>query len=168
MIAGHSAGGEAVTYVANRLRTSFPAAFAKVKFVQLLDPVTSPSGTNMPTALAGLATTSTPIYAISSPPYLANSQASGTVALTAGLDRAFLGVRLTSGSHCDAEGASTNFLCTLLGGSSKAKNVTALQTFAVNWAADAVAGTTTATYYPGGTYYQGLLTANTIQTLSAS
>ncbi|MET3424202.1 hypothetical protein BJ973_003414 [Actinoplanes tereljensis] len=168
VIAGHSAGGDAVTYIANRLRTTYPAAFANLKFLQLLDPVLSPNGTNMATGLAGLAGTSLPIYAISSPPYTANSQASGTTELIKDVPRSFLGVRLTTGSHCDAEGASTNFLCTLLGGTSKAANVTALQTFAVNWANDAVAGTSTAIYYPGGTYYQGLLTAGTITTLSGS
>ncbi|MBB2944435.1 hypothetical protein FB565_004164 [Actinoplanes lutulentus] len=166
VLAGHSAGGDAVTYIANRLRTTHPSAFTALKLLQLLDPVKSPSGTNMADGLTGLAPTSLPIYTVSSPPYLSNSQASGTVELQNRVDRPFLGVRLTTGSHCDAEGSTTNFLCTLTGGASKAQNVTALQTFTVNWAADAVAGTTTATYYPGGTYYQGLLTSNVIQTIS--
>ncbi|MEV6299974.1 alpha/beta hydrolase [Actinoplanes sp. NPDC051861] len=166
VLAGHSAGGEAVTYIANRLRTTHPSAFAALRYVQLLDPVKSPAGSNMATGLSGLAGTSLPILTISSPPYLSNSNASGTVELINQLDRPFLGVRLTSGSHCDAEGASTDGLCTLTGGASQAKNVTALQTLAVAWASDAVAGTTTATYYPGGAYYQGLLTAGTIETLS--
>jgi hypothetical protein len=166
VLAGHSAGGDAVTYIANRLRTTFPAAFANLKYLQLLDPVKSPSGTNMADALTGLAGTSLPITAISSPPYSSNGNASGTVELVNRIDRPFLGVRLVTGSHCDAEGSTTNWLCTLLGGTSKAANVTALQTFAINWASDAVAGTTTATYYPGGSYYQGLLTGNVIQTLS--
>ncbi|MEV0898802.1 alpha/beta hydrolase [Actinoplanes sp. NPDC049802] len=165
VLAGHSAGGDAVAYIANRLRTTFPAAFGNLEYLQLLDPVKSPSGTNMADALTGLNGTSLPITTISSPPYLSNSNASGTVELLARVDRPFLGVRLTTGSHCDAEGASTNWLCTLTGGAPKSQNVTALQTFAVNWAADAVAGTTTATYYPGGAYYQGLLTAGVIQTL---
>ncbi|MEV6342815.1 alpha/beta hydrolase [Actinoplanes sp. NPDC051851] len=166
ILAGHSAGGEAVTYVAGVLATTYPAAYANLKFLQLLDPVESPSGTNMATGLTAVGGTSLPVRTVSSPPYLANGQASGTVELTATLDRDFLGVRLTTGSHCDAEGSSTNFLCTLTAGASKAANVTALQTFAVAWANDAVAGTTTATYYPGGTYYQSLLTAGTIETLS--
>jgi triacylglycerol esterase/lipase EstA (alpha/beta hydrolase family) len=166
VLAGHSAGGDAVTYIANRLRTTHPSAFAALRLLQLLDPVKSPSGTNMADGLTGLATTSLPIFTISSPPYLSNSQASGTVELQNRVDRPFLGVRLTTGSHCDAEGSTTNFLCTLTGGASKAANVTALQTLAVNWAADAVAGATTATFYPGGAYYQGLLTAGTIATIS--
>jgi pimeloyl-ACP methyl ester carboxylesterase len=168
IIAGHSAGGESATYIANRLRTTYPAAFAKLKFVQLLDPVKSAIGNNEPAALAGLATTSLPILAISSPPYLGNSNASGTVALTDALGRSFLGVRLVTGCHCDAEGASTDGLCTLLDGTPQAKNITALQTLAVAWAVDAADGTTTAGYYPGGAYYQSLLSANTIETLSGS
>ncbi|BCJ48175.1 hypothetical protein GCM10010168_25350 [Actinoplanes ianthinogenes] len=122
----------------------------------------------MATGLTGLAATSLPLRTVSSPPYLANSNASGTVELTGDLDRDFLGVRLTTGSHCDAEGASTNILCTLTAGTSKAQNVTALQTFAVNWTLDAVDGTTTATYYPGGAYYESLLTGGVIATLSGS
>jgi hypothetical protein len=166
VIAGHSAGGEVAAYVANRLRTTFPSQFARVRLVQLLDPVKSFIGSNMATGLKGLNLTSTPVLAISSPPYLANSNASGTVELTKDVHRAFLGVRLTSGSHCDAEGASTDGLCTLPNGASKPGNVTALQTFAVAWANDAVAGTTTATYYPGGGYYQSLLTSGVTQTLT--
>lgn len=166
ILAGHSAGGEAVSYIADQLRTTYPAAFAKLKYVQLLDPVKSIVGDNMATGLTGIAGTGLPIRTISSPPYLANSNAGGTAELLADVDRDFLGVRLTTGSHCDAEGASTNILCTLTAGTSKAANVTALQTLAVGWAVDAADGTTTATYYPGGVFYQSLLTAGTIQTLS--
>ncbi|MEU4420714.1 alpha/beta hydrolase [Actinoplanes sp. NPDC024001] len=168
VLAGHSAGGEAVTYIANRLRTAHPAAFAALEHVQLLDPVKSPAGNNMASGLSGLAATGLPILTISSPPYLSNSNASGTVELVNQLDRPFLGVRLTTGSHCDAEGASTDGLCTLTGGAPQARNVAALQTLAVAWASDAVAGSATATYYPGGSYYKGLLTGGVIQTLSGS
>ncbi|GID90784.1 alpha/beta hydrolase [Amorphoplanes digitatis] len=166
IIAGHSAGGESATYVANRLRTAYPAAFARLALVQLLDPVKSVFGNNEPAALAGLAGTALPILAISSPPYLGNSNANGTVALTGALDRPFLGVRLVTGCHCDAEGASTDGLCTLVDGVPQAKNITVLQTLAVAWAADAAGGTTTAAYYPGGAYYQGLLTTGVVETLS--
>ncbi|MET7425104.1 alpha/beta hydrolase [Dactylosporangium sp. NPDC005555] len=168
VIAGHSAGGEVAAYVANRLRTTYPGQYAKVRLVQLLDPVKSFIGSNMATGLNGLNLTSTPIFAISSPPYTANSNANGTVELTNDVHRPFLGVRLTTGSHCDAEGASTDGLCTVLNGTSQPGNVTALQTLAVAWADDAVAGTTTATYYPGGAYYQSLLTSGATQTLSGS
>ncbi|GGM05996.1 alpha/beta hydrolase [Dactylosporangium sucinum] len=168
VIAGHSAGGEAVAYIANRLRTTYPSQFARVKLVQLLDPVKSPVGSNLAAGLNGLAQTSVPVYAISSPPYLANSFGNGTTELVNDLDRPFLGVRLTTGSHCDAEGASTDGLCTVLNGTSQPQNVAALQTFAVAWALDAAGGTTTTTYYPGGTYYQSLLGSGVTQTLSGA
>jgi dienelactone hydrolase len=168
VIAGHSAGGEVAAYVANRLRTTYPGQFARVRLVQLLDPVKSFIGSNMATGLNGLNLTSTPIFAISSPPYTANSNANGTVELTTDVHRPFLGVRLTTGSHCDAEGASTDGLCTVLNGASQPGNVTALQTLAVAWANDAVGGTTSATHYPGGAYYQSLLSAGVTQTLSGA
>ncbi|MFC7243770.1 alpha/beta hydrolase [Catellatospora aurea] len=166
VLSGHSAGGEVVSYVANRLRTSYAAQFAKVKALVLLDPVKSPVGQSMANAFNGLKTTALPMYAISSPPYLANSNASGTVELTNDVPRPFLGVRLSTGCHCDAEGASTDGLCTLTSGTPQAQNVAALQTLAVTWAVDGVAGTTTATHYPGGAYYDGLLAAGVTQTLS--
>ncbi|BCJ76785.1 hypothetical protein CS0771_63290 [Catellatospora sp. IY07-71] len=166
VLSGHSAGGEVASYVANRLRTTYPAQFGRVKALVLLDPVKSPVGSSTVDAFRGLRTTGLPMYAISSPPYLANSDASGTVALTGEVPRPFLGVRLTSGCHCDAEGGSTDGLCTLTSGTPQTENVTALQTLAVAWAVDGAAGTTTPAYYPGGAYYDGLLAAGTTQTLS--
>ncbi|GAA2354193.1 hypothetical protein Cme02nite_47020 [Catellatospora methionotrophica] len=168
VISGHSAGGEVAAYVANRLRTSYAAQFAKVKALVLLDPVKSPVGQSMADAFNGLRNTALPMYAISSPPYLANSNASGTVALTSAVSRPFLGVRLSTGCHCDAEGGSTDGLCTLTSGTPQARNVAALQTLAVGWAVDGVTGTSTAAYYPGGAYYDGLLADGVVQTLSGA
>ncbi|MEU8076829.1 alpha/beta hydrolase [Catellatospora citrea] len=166
VISGHSAGAEVAAYVANKLRTSYAAQFAKVKALVLLDPVKSPVGQSMADAFHGLKTTTLPMYAISSPPYLANSNASGTVELVNDVPRPFLGVRLTTGCHCDAEGASTDGLCTLTSGTPQPRNVAALQALAVTWAVDGVTGTTTATHYPGGAYYGDLLATGAIQTLS--
>jgi hypothetical protein len=45
VLAGHSAGGEAVTYIADVLRTTYPAVFANLRYSQLLDPAKSPAGT---------------------------------------------------------------------------------------------------------------------------
>ncbi|MFG2972457.1 alpha/beta hydrolase [Streptomyces sp. NPDC048331] len=168
VFSGHSAGGEAVSYVANRLRTQYPAAFARLSGLVLLDPVNSFTGLNMANALNGLNTTNLPMHAISSPPYLANGQASGTKELTTDVHRDFLGIRLSTGSHCDAEGASTDTLCTLPNGAPQASNVAVLQEFATVWAADDVNGTVTATHRPGGSRYESLRTAGTIQTLSGS
>ncbi|MGW0364697.1 alpha/beta hydrolase [Streptomyces sp. NPDC002990] len=168
VFSGHSAGGEAVSYVANRLRTQYPAAFARLSGLVLLDPVNSFTGLNMANALNGLNKTNLPMHAISAPPYAANGQASGTRELTTDVHRDFLGVRLTTGSHCDAEGASTDTLCSLPNGAPQAANVAVLQEFATVWATDDVNGTTTATHRPGGSRYESLRTAGTIQTLSGS
>ncbi|GHJ48021.1 hypothetical protein Cs7R123_53630 [Catellatospora sp. TT07R-123] len=168
VIAGHSAGGEVAAYVANRLRSTYPSQYARVALVQLLDPVKSFIGSNMPTGLKGIAPTGVPVYAISSPPYTANSNANGTVELTGDLHRPFLGVRLSTGCHCDAEGASTDGACTLTAGTPQQQNIAALQTLAVAWATDAATGTVTGGYYPGGAYYDSLVAAGVTQTLSGS
>lgn len=168
VFSGHSAGGEAVSYVANRLRTQYPAGFARLSGLVLLDPVNSFVGLNMANALNGLNNTNLPMHAISAPPYAANGQASGTRELTTDVHRDFLGIRLTSGSHCDAEGASTDTLCTLPNGAPQAANVAVLQEFATIWAADDVNGTNTATHRPGGSRYESLRTAGAIQTLSGT
>ncbi|MFD3326618.1 alpha/beta hydrolase [Streptomyces sp. NPDC058701] len=168
VFSGHSAGGEAVSHVANRLRTTYPAAFNRLSGVVLLDPVNSFTGLNMANALNGLNNTTLPIHAISSPPYAANGQASGTRELTTDVKRDFLGIRLTTGSHCDAEGASTNALCTAINGAPQDANVAVLQEFAKTWATDAVNGTVTATHRPGGSLYESLRGAGTIQTLSGT
>lgn len=168
LFSGHSAGGETVSYVANRLRTQYPAAFARLTGLVLLDPVNSFAGLNMANALNGLNTTNLPMHAISSPPYLANGQASGTKELTTDVHRDFLGIRLSTGSHCDAEGASTDTLCTLPNGAPQAANVAVLQEFATTWATDDATGTVTATHRPGGSRYESLRTAGTIQTLSGT
>ncbi|WP_411104296.1 alpha/beta hydrolase [Streptomyces sp. cmx-4-9] len=168
VFSGHSAGGEAVSHVANRLRTQYPTAFARLAGLVLLDPVNSFTGLTMANALNGLNTTSLPMHAISSPPYLANGQASGTRELTTDVHRDFLGVRLSTGSHCDAEGASTDALCAVPNGAPQAANVALLQEFAATWAADDVNGTVTVTHRPGGSRYESLRAAGTIQTLSGS
>ncbi|MFI8293392.1 alpha/beta hydrolase [Streptomyces sp. NPDC085614] len=168
VFSGHSAGGEAVGYVANQLRTRYPAAFQRLAGIVLLDPVNSFVGLNMANALNGLNLTNLPIHAISSPPYLANGQASGTKELTTDVHREFLGIRLSTGSHCDAEGASTDTLCTLPNGAPQAANIAVLQEFATTWATDDVNGTITTTHRPGGNRYESLRTAGTIQTLSGS
>ncbi|MGW0808651.1 hypothetical protein [Nonomuraea sp. NPDC002799] len=165
VFAGHSAGGEAVPYVTQRLRAASPAAFAKVRGLILFDPVKSIAGDNLGSALGPLSGTGLPILAISSPPYLCNSDAGGTKELIARLARPFLGVRLTTGSHVDVEGASAPAVEKLACGTPQAKNVAALQTLAVGWAGDFVGGAPTASLYPGGATYEGLRAAGTIQPL---
>ncbi|MER7106927.1 hypothetical protein [Streptomyces sp. NPDC000229] len=166
VFSGHSAGAEAAEYVTQRLRSSHPAAFAKVRGLVLLDPVKSFIGNNTDASLSQLATTSLPILTVSAPGYSCNNSGSGTTALQQLLPRPFVGVRLTSGAHTDAEGSSTDNAGTLMCGTPQQKNVSALQTLAVGWAKDAFTGGRTADLYPGGAYYASLLAAGTIQTLT--
>ncbi|MFC4121617.1 hypothetical protein [Nonomuraea zeae] len=165
VFAGHSAGGEAVPYVTEQLHAGYPAAFSRVRGLVLFDPVKSVIGDNLGGSLGPLATTGLPILAISSPPYLCNSNASGTVELVDRLARPFLGVRLTTGSHIDVEGASAPAVERLACGTPQAKNVSALQTLATGWASDFVTGSVTPGLYPGGAYYEGLRSAGTVQPL---
>ncbi|MGH8880689.1 MAG: alpha/beta hydrolase, partial [Stackebrandtia sp.] len=81
---GHSAGGEAVEYVAAQLLQHHDIASHLAGLV-LLDPVASFVGDNTTRALAELDGTALPILAVSGPPALCNNFGSGTAALQAGL-----------------------------------------------------------------------------------
>ncbi|WP_063065581.1 alpha/beta hydrolase [Nocardia violaceofusca] len=139
---GHSAGAEAVEYVAHRLHDSDPAAWANLRGLVLLDPVKSFLGDNTDVALADLAATDLPVLTVSGPPALCNNFGSGTAALRAHLHRRFLGVRLTTGEHTDAEGPSSDPLGELLCGTPEPGNVAALQQLATSWTGDYFEGTT--------------------------
>lgn len=168
VFSGHSAGGEAVGYVAGRLRTDGAAAWARLRGLVLLDPVKSFIGDNLDTGLGAVDGTGRVIRTISGPDGTCNNSGSGTDAVQAGVHAPFVGVRLTTGAHTDAEGASTDALGTLACGTPKAENVATLQTFAVAWAKDAFTGAQTAAYLPGGSYYQTQLSAGRIETLSGA
>ncbi|MFG2090052.1 hypothetical protein [Spirillospora sp. NPDC048824] len=168
VFSGHSAGGEAVAYVANRVRTDHPAAWTGLRGLVLLDPVKSFIGDNLVTGLDGLDGTGRQIRTISAPDNPCNNGSSGTEAVQSEVHGPFVGVRLTSGDHTDAEGASTDSIGTIACGTPEAGNVAALQTFAVAWARDAFDGTRTPAYLPGGAYYQNLLSAGTIETLTGA
>ncbi|MEV6558576.1 hypothetical protein AB0M22_22890 [Nocardia sp. NPDC051756] len=165
VFAGHSAAGEAVPYVAQVLRSDYSAAFASVRGLILFDPVKSFVGNNLGSSLNHLSNTTLPILALSSPPYLCNGNGSGTKELIGQISRPFVGVRLTTGSHVDVEAASAPTPDRVACGAPQAKNVSALQTLSVAWAGDFVSGTTSADYYPGGTYYETQRSAGTLQTL---
>lgn len=149
---GHSAGGEAVEYVAHRLHSSYPSAWANLRGLILLDPVKSLLGANTDTALADLASTELPILSVSGPPGPCNNFGSGTTALRTYLHRPVLGVRLTTGEHTDAEGGTTDPLAELFCGTPQPGNTSTLQELTVGWtgqyfsgAADYLTGTTAPT-----------------------
>lgn len=163
---GHSAGGEAVTYVANRLRTNHGSAFARLGGLVLEDPVNSFIGANLANGLTGLNTTSLPIYALASPPYSCNNNQSGVLLVEQKLTtRSFHGAQITSGTHVDIFGAAAGPAGIAACGRPQAKNISAAQTLTTGWLTDQLAGTTTPAFYPGGATYQGLVGAGTITTL---
>jgi dienelactone hydrolase len=168
VLSGHSAGGEAVIYVANRLRTTYPVTWTGLHGLVLLDPVKSFIGDNMESGLQGLDNTTVGILTISAALELCNDFDTGTDEVQSQVHRDFVGVRITTGVHTDAEGATTDIVGELACGFLTDSNVAILQTLAVGWADDFFGGTTTATYYPGGSYYASQLSAGTISTLAGA
>ncbi len=163
---GHSAGVEAVEYVAERLRSTFPATFAQLRGIVSEDGVKSFIGSNTDDALTGLAGTTLPIYATASPRFICNDFQSGTTAIEKHLsNRPFHGVNITTGGHGDALGPSSPFYENLVCTCPQPANVAAVWELTRGWISDMVAGTITPDFYPGGSYYTGLLTARTITTL---
>ncbi|OBF55517.1 hypothetical protein A5756_12590 [Mycobacterium sp. 852002-53434_SCH5985345] len=163
---GHSAGAEAVEYVAERLHTAYPDTFAQMRGIVSEDGVKSFLGSNTDQALAGLAGTTLPIYATASPHLLCNFFQLGTKAIERFLsDRTFHGVKIVTGAHGDALGPSSPAYENLVCGRPKPGNVAAVWGLTRGWIADMFAGTLTPDFYPGGSYYNELLTDGTISTL---
>ncbi|WP_067701478.1 hypothetical protein [Nocardia jejuensis] len=145
---GHSAGAEAVEYVAHRLHTDHPAAWAALRGLILLDPVKSFLGDNTDTALTDLDRTELPILTVSAPPSLCNNLGSGTTAMQTLLHRPYLGIRISSGVHTDAEGDSTDIIGEIACGTPESVNIATLHKLTLGWAGDYLDGTRTADYYP--------------------
>ncbi|MFE9581513.1 alpha/beta hydrolase [Nocardia sp. NPDC006044] len=145
---GHSAGGEAVEYVAHRLRTDHPGSSSGLQGLVLLDPVKSFVGDNTDRALTDLDSTSLPILTVSGPPSLCNAFGSGTNAVQSLLHRSYVGIRISTGVHTDAEGTSVDTLGSLLCGTPESVNITTLRTLALGWLGDYFTGTRSADYYP--------------------
>ncbi|MQY26112.1 alpha/beta fold hydrolase [Nocardia aurantia] len=148
---GHSAGAEAVEYVAHRLHTTAPAQWGNLHGLILLDPVKSFLGNNTDTALTDLDRTPLPVLTISGPPAPCNNFGTGTTALQTLLHRTFIGVRLPTGAHTDAEGASTDAPGEIFCGAPQPANVATLQHLATEWTTDFLTATTTPADYPTGT-----------------
>ena len=163
---GHSAGGEAVLYVANRLRTAHPTTFAKLKGLVLEDPVKSFAGDNTGASLTGLNGTTLPIYALAGPNSSCNADQSGTKAVSSLLTtRPFHGSLVTTGTHGDVFGGSVPGTVKLACGTPKAADTAAVQKLTLAWTADQLAGAKDPANYPGGATYQALVAAGTISTL---
>jgi dienelactone hydrolase len=161
VFSGHSAGGSAATLVAKEYVTRFPSIARRLRGLVLLDPVEN-AAQSMAASLPALS--QVPVLTVSAYPTLCNANSSGTQALLAA-GRPFVGFEVTTGSHCDAEGASGNpVLCGLVCGPVQFVNVLVLQTFAVAWTADLLLGRSMPALYPGGDLYEAIASAGVIRT----
>ncbi|WP_146202599.1 alpha/beta hydrolase [Branchiibius hedensis] len=162
---GHSAGGEAVSYVAGRLRTAYPATFSQLTGLVLEDPVASPAGSNLATGLSALAPTGVPVYALASPKNSCNADQSGTQQLITSLPGRFHGAQISTGVHQDIYGSDNTALFNLVCGTPKAGNTNAVRTLTTGWLTGFADGTGDPAYFPGGSVYDALQSAGTISTL---
>ncbi|KAH8678414.1 hypothetical protein BX600DRAFT_431693 [Xylariales sp. PMI_506] len=165
VLAGHSAGGEAIAFIANAIRNHHPQTFGNLRGVILFDPVPSFFGDNLGTGISGLDSTDLRILTISGRRDSSNKQGKGTDLVQSMLHRPFVGARLVTGRHTDTEGASTDWIATTACGVPLPENVEILQKLAVSWAKDFFAGTTTEDQYPGGSYFESLVAAGRVKTL---
>ncbi|MFI6866070.1 alpha/beta hydrolase [Nocardia sp. NPDC050406] len=145
---GHSAGAEAVAFVADRIRTAYPETWSRLRGLVLLDPVRSFLGDNIDRALRGIDPTGLPVLTIAAPPAPCNTFGVGTLAVQALLHRPFIGVRLPQGTHTDAEGASTDLLGGTLCGGPDPASTAMLHTLTLGWTHDFLTGTITPELYP--------------------
>jgi len=163
---GHSAGGEAVAYVTNRIRTNHANAFTRLGGIVLEDPVNSFIGSNLSDALGGLASSNLSVLTLASPPGSCNNNQSGIAVVTQRLaNRSFRGAQITTGTHIDVFGAGAGPLLRAACGTPQTTNINAAQTLTTAWLTDQLAGTRRPAFYPGGTTYDGLVAAGTISTL---
>lgn len=129
LAAGHSAGGDAAAYVVGQLARRGDIDLAGAV---LLDPVKSVSGSNMADGLRLSRDVSLPIRIVAAAPSRCNNHGSGVATAVSEL-AGFAGVRLTSGSHLDAEGVDADRLAALFCGAPLAANVVALQRLTNLW-----------------------------------
>lgn len=164
VVAGHSAGGALATVVASRVtQDGSPSTRARLAGVVLLDPVEN-SANGMRSALPALAATS--VLTVSAPGGSCNANASGTARVLAARS-GFVGVRLPTGCHCDAEADSTDALCTIACGTPRTENEVALKRLAADWSDDMLRGRHGDEHpYPGGQWYEEQRSAGTLVTLT--
>jgi hypothetical protein len=164
---GHSVGGEAVSYIANRLRTNHPSAWSQLKGVVLEDPVPSFIGSNLANGLNGLkSSTQVPIYLTASPDSSCNNDGAGIdTAIGILNNRPFHGALVTTGRHTDVLGSSASGLATLGCGTPDAPDTAAVFGLTAGWVGGFFAGSVDPSYLPGGAFYQGQVSAGIIATL---
>ncbi|MET0863270.1 MAG: hypothetical protein ABWZ98_02940 [Nakamurella sp.] len=107
-----------------------------------------------------------PILVLAAPPQSCNAGQSATRDVIGGLpDRTFFGAAITTGSHGDIFGTSVNKFERLTCGQPRQVNIDAVRALAIGWLTDAVTGSQTADWYPGGTSYDTLISRGVVSTL---
>ncbi len=152
VLVGHSMGGEFVSNMAAQFSKKVITGF---KGLLLLDAV----DVNRSMLRELEKTKGIDVMALLAQPSWCNMLSNVTGVLKAfKQDREFVGLRLSGGTHCDAEGDSTDSLCTLVCGPSTRKNIGIVRDFASHWVESLITGLTDVEYFPGGTKFEGLLT----------
>jgi alpha-beta hydrolase superfamily lysophospholipase len=132
VMVGHSAGADAVSWVAGQLALAgHPPAV-----LVLLDPVPSPHGDNL--AAGARLAQGVPVRIVSAAPGRCNRHGLGTRLVLAARPDA-LGVELLTGCHGDAEGVSSDLVARLLCGVPAPANVAALTALVRGWVTDSEA-----------------------------
>lgn len=160
VLVGHSAGAEAVAHIGGTIRTRHDAS--RLAGVILLDPVPSRTGSNLAVGLANLGPV--PVRVIAAKPGPCNAQGVGVDAVRASRS-GFVGVRLLTGSHADAEGASTTRPAVRVCGAPDPRNVAALQRLTCAWVGAALAGLESGPCFPGGEVLEDLVATGVARVL---
>tara|TARA_B100000902_G_C27132207_1_gene824230 strand:- start:15 stop:842 length:828 start_codon:yes stop_codon:yes gene_type:complete len=157
VLVGHSVGGEFSLLVAAELysRGKIPAG------VLMLDMVPRPAYT---TAAFKAIDSKVNMLAILAKPSSCNAN-NGLIPLLDTISTPFKGFQLTSGSHCDAEGDSSDAFCDLICGASDKNNVDIMFDFSVRWIDGWLANAKQASYYPDGMIFEKYLSSGQIQSL---
>jgi dienelactone hydrolase len=156
---GHSAGAATVLTVAARLRSLDPQEASRLRAVVLLDPVDGTDRELQP-ALAALGPGL--VKALAAPPGWCNAFGAAAAGLDA-FEPGFAGVELAGGSHCDAEGATSDWMCDLLCGASQPLPADLLRALASNWLVGELAGSRNPDAYPGGPWLEALRAAGLVR-----
>ncbi|HEX5687961.1 MAG TPA: alpha/beta hydrolase [Ideonella sp.] len=166
VVSGHSAGGHFASRLGWTLAQSAPS---RLKGSVMFDPVAADGSftTNLQ-AISSAGKRSVLAVTANSGPCNSSNNAYPALRQVQADARAngrddFVGVQLTSGStHVDSEGKNTNLLgwIACLQGQPQVANSTRLRDLTSNWATDLVTGKHTATYYPGGSYLNGLVSTS--------
>ena len=151
VVAGHSAGGKNAAILASLLRTSLGE---RLVGALLLDPVERDG--QLEGALKALEGTSVDVLSVLARPSSCNANSNATELLKR-YSADFKGIRFAKGSHCDAEGTSTDLICRLPCGAPQKTTMESTQAFAVNWILGFFEGSRRAAYFPGGDVLGGLL-----------